>query len=226
MKKLMIILTFIALGLAPLSSIAEKSKVPEVTVEGLELIPNTKDIAYVWAEPGADLSQYDRVFLVEPYVAFRKNWKRDANKGLDSVSNRDMDRIKTNVKTMFTELFTEELEKAGYMLTNERAEDVLMVKPAIIDLDVSAPNPNSTSKTWTFVEFAGSMTLYLELYDSETDDLLAKAMDTKADRNNRRMQYQTGQANSQAGIEMMRPWAEALVNGLDKAREVTHQDEE
>ena len=63
------------------------------------------------------------------------------------------------------------------------------------------------------------MTLYLELYDSETDDLLAKALDPKADRDSGFMQWQSGPANRAAAKRMMKPWAEALRKGLDKARE-------
>ena len=227
MKNILLVLCIIILGTAPVTALAKsKTEIPEYTVEGLKLVPDTKNIALVWAEPGADLSQYDRVYLVEPFVAFKKNWKRSQNSGLGRVTNKDMERIKANVRDLFMEVFTEELEKGGYTLTNERAEDVLIVKPAIIDLNVKAPDLRNAGMTQTFVDSAGSMTLYLELYDSETDDLLAKAMDAKADRNKGWMQWQSGPANRAAGIRMMRPWAQALVGGLDEAREVTHQEEE
>jgi hypothetical protein len=227
MKNILLVLCIIVLGTAPVTTLAKsKTEIPEYTVEGLKLVPDTKNIGHVWAEPGADLSQYDRVYLVEPYVAFKKNWKRSQNSGITRVTSRDMDRIKTNVKELFMEVFTEELEKGGYTLANERAEDVLIVKPAIIDLNVKAPDLRNAGRTRTFVDSAGSMTLYMELYDSETDDLLAKALDAKADRDKGWMQWQSGPANRAAGVRMMRPWAKALVDGLDEAREVTHQEEE
>lgn len=122
-----------------LTSAKSKTEIPEYTVEGFKLVPDTKNIALVWAEPGADLSQYNRVYLVEPYVAFKKNWQRDQNRGSIRGSSRDIERIKKGVQELFMEVFTEELEKGGYTLANERAEDVLLVKPAIIDLDVNAP---------------------------------------------------------------------------------------
>ncbi len=225
MKKLLIILSFILLGTLSVTAIAkDKKELPEYTVEGLKRIENPKNLAIVYAEPGADLSQYDRVYLVEPYVAFKKNWQRDQNRGTIKVRTSDMDRIKVNVKELFMEVFTEELEKGGYELANERAEDVLIVKPAIIDLDVNAPDIMSAGRSNTYTDHAGSMTLYLELYDSETDDLLAKALDPKADRRAGFMQWQTGPANRAAAKRMMQPWAEALRKGLDRAREGTHQE--
>ena len=228
MKKLLIILSLVTMGLVAVTAIAkDKKEIPEYTVEGLKRVHDTKGIAMVWAEDGADLSQYNRVYLVEPYVAFKKNWQRDQNRGVGTkVRTSDMDRIKVNVKELFMEVFTEELQNGGYELANERAEDVLKVKPAIIDLNVNAPDIKSAGRSNTFASSAGSMTLYLEIYDSETDDLLAKALDPTADRDIGFMQWQTGPANRQAAKRMMKPWAEALRKGLDRAREVTHQEEQ
>ena len=223
MKRILILLSLIFLALAPLAAIAkEKQELPEYTVEGLKRIEDPKNMAVVYVEPGATLMQYKRVYLVEPYVAFKKNWQRDYNRSSMSLSSRvsssDMERMKTSVKDLFMEVFTEELESGGYTLANERAEDVLIVKPAIIDLDPNAPDIMSAGRNRTYAESAGSMTLYIELYDSETDDLLAKALDAKADRDNAYMQWQTGPANRSAAKRMMRPWAEALREALDQAR--------
>ena len=227
MKKLLIILSLIILGTTSVTTLAKnKKELPEYTIEGLKLIPGTKDIAVVYAEEGASLSQYDRVYLVEPYVAFKKNWQRDQNRGMTKVKTSDMDRIKIRVKELFMEVFTEELESGGYTLANERAEDVLIVKPAIIDLNVNAPDVRTAGRTNTYTTNAGSMTLYLELYDSETDDLLAKALDPTSDRESHYMQWQTGPANRSAAKRMMKPWAEALRKGLDKAREPVNQEQD
>ena len=203
-----------------------KTEIPEYTVEGLKLVKDTKRVAYVWAEPGVDLSQYGRVYIAEPLVAFKKNWQRDQNRGSMKVRSSDMERIKKNVAELFMEVFTEELQKGGYALANERAEDVLLVKPAIIDLDVNAPDVRSAGMTNTFTTTAGSMTLYLELLDSETDDLLAKVLDPRADRDSGMMQWQTGPANRAAALRIMRPWAEALRSALDEARTVKHEEQE
>jgi hypothetical protein len=225
MKNLLLGLSLALMVAMPVSTMAKDNKeLPEYTVEGLQRIHDTKDIAVVYAEPGADLGQYDRVYLVEPYVAFKKNWQRDQNRGMGTkVKTTDMERIKTAVRELFMEVFTAELEAGGYTLTTERAEDVLIVKAAIINLDVNAPDIMSAGRSETYVRSAGSMTLYMELFDAETDDLLAKALDPKADRDRGFMQWQTGPANRQAAKRMMKPWAEALRKGLDEARHVTSQ---
>ena len=76
----------------------------------------------------------------------------------------------------------------------------------------------------TYVRSAGSMTLYLELYDAETEDLLAKAVDPRGDRGTSFLQWQTGPSNLAAGRRMMRPWAQALRSGLDEARDATRRE--
>jgi hypothetical protein len=228
MKHFLIILSLIVLSMVTVTGIAKsKDDLPEYTVEGLQRIHNPKHMAVVYAEPGADLVQYKRIYLVEPYVAFKKNWKRDQNRSISQrVRTSDMEKIKVSVKDLFMEVFTKELEKGGYELADERAEDVLIVKPAIIDLNVNAPDIATSGMTRTFTESAGSMTLYMELYDSETDDLLAKAIDKKADRGHGWMEWQTRVTNIAAGKRMMQPWAEALRQALDEAREATSQSKE
>jgi hypothetical protein len=225
MKNLLVILSVVLLGLVTLNAVAkDKKEIPEYTVEGLKLVPDTKDVALVWAEPGATLNQYNRVYLVEPYVAFRKDWKRDQNRGSAiRVRTSDMERIKEGVKELFIEVFTEELEKGGYQLVTERAEDVLIVKPAIIDLDVYAPDIMTANRSASFSDSAGAMTLYMELYDSETDDLLAKVLDHKSDHGSGFMQWATGPSNRAAGKRLMRPWAEALRKAFDRAHETTSE---
>ena len=137
-----------------------------------------------------------------------------------------MERIKNEVKKLFAEVFTEELQKDGYEMATERAEDVLIVRPAIINLNVNAPDVMSSGMSQTYTTTAGSMTLYLELYDSETDDLLAKAIDPTYDRNSGYMQWATKGSNRAAGRRMMKPWAEVLRKGLDEAHAATKKKEE
>ena len=128
MKNILITLFLLALITAlPATFAKDNNSLPGNTAEGLELVPDTEEFALVWAKPGIDLSQYKRVFLVEPYVAFRRNWQHDQNRGHPSlrVKASDMDRIKADVKSLFVEVFTEELLATGYTFSKVRAEDVL-----------------------------------------------------------------------------------------------------
>ncbi|MCP4044872.1 MAG: DUF3313 domain-containing protein [Gammaproteobacteria bacterium] len=227
MKKSFILLVLVLLSVVSFSALSkEKTEFPEYTVEGLKRVPNPHSLAIVYAEPGANLSQYQRVYLTEPYVAFKKSWERDQYSATGRrVKTKDMDNIKGRVRELFLEVFTEELADGGYELADGVGEDVLVAKAAIIDLDVNAPDTMRAGRSATFVSHAGSMTLYLELYDSETGDLLAKALDPRSDYDRAYMQWQTGPANRAAGKRMMKPWAEALREGLDRAHKETGESQ-
>jgi hypothetical protein len=196
------------------------AETPVTTVEGLQLVEDSK-LATVYAEPGINMGQYRRIFLYDPYIAFRNDWADEQNsKNATPISDGDMARIKIELSTLFQEVFAETLEDAGYELVSERAEDVLLVKPAIINLDIVAPVVGSDDDAFTYAESAGEMTLYLELYDSVTDDLIAKAMDRQKDRQTGYIRWQNRISNRAAARRILQTWADVLKEGLDDARNI------
>jgi hypothetical protein len=198
-------------------SIAQEEP-PGTTIEGLQLIKDS-NLTLVYAQPGIDLRQYNKVFLGEAYIAFKKNWQRDQNKSHPhKISADDMTTMKAELSSLFREVFSTTLEEGGYELVIERAEDVLLLKPAIINLDVIAPDTMTANRGNTYSESAGEMTLYLELYDSVTDDLIAKALDRKIDRQTGYFQWQNHVTNRAAANRILQVWANVLKEGLDEAR--------
>lgn len=151
---------------------------PETTHDGLVLMRDSK-VAVAYVDPEADFSQYKKIQILDVYVAFKKHWQRQHR-----VSKNDMERIKRRVKELFRNVFVEVLEGGGYPVVYENAEDVLLVRPAIIDLDISAPDTMKPGRRIIYVANAGAATLYIELFDSNTSDILARAIDRKAGRNN------------------------------------------
>ena len=174
------------LGLFALVSIASAAdEMPETSPEGLVLI-DSKELKYVYARPGASLDQYTKVVLFDAYIAFRKNWDRDYNRNLIPGTTRvrpdDMEEIKAGLAEMFKSVFTEELqEKRGYEIVETAGLDVLAVKPALINLDITAPQLSNTSMDRTVVASAGQMTLFMELYDSTTGEIISRVVDPAVD---------------------------------------------
>jgi Protein of unknown function (DUF3313) len=201
------------------NTVAGEKDLPEVSVEGLQLVHGTK-MAVVYAKPGADLSQYNRIYLVEPQVAFRKDWLKTQNSiPNQTVTTEDMQRIKTELAALFVEVFRQELQNnGGYVLVDGAADDVLIVRPAIIDLDVFSPDIPGTAGTRSAIASVGTMTLYMELMDSVTGDLLVKAYDNKYDRTRTHIQMQNRKRNEAAARDMLGAWAELLRLALDEAR--------
>lgn len=206
------------------AAVAVEGDPPEVTVDGLHLVKDTK-MALVYAKPGVDLSQYNRIYLTEPQIAFTKNWLRTQNSiPNQTVRNEDMQRIKTDLAALFMEVFREELQNnGGYVLVDGIAEDVLIVHPAIVDLDVFAPDTPGTAGRRSAIPSVGTMTLYMELIDSVTGDLLVKAIDNKFDRTRTHIQAQNRVRNEAAAREMLNDWANLLRLALDEARTMVSQ---
>ena len=192
---------------------------PKITEEGLVLVEDS-EWGLVYVLPEADLSGYDKVMMTETVVAFRKNWRRDMNRTSRSirVTQNDMDRIKTRLAEQFDTVFREVLEEDdGFPVVDEQGEDVLLLRPAIVNLDVTAPDTMSAGRTRTYTDQAGEMTLYLEIRDSWTGALIAKGLDRQADRRDAFMTWQSRVQNNQAATEIIRRWATSLRQALDKA---------
>ncbi len=121
---------------------------PKVTSDGLNLVEGT-EAAAVWLLDGADFSEYSRVMIIDVGVGFKKNWRRDYNRDEVSLSGRvsksDAEKIKQRVADEFKTVFTQQLEKAGYEVAdydfNLAEDDTLVLRPAIVDLDVAVPEP-------------------------------------------------------------------------------------
>jgi hypothetical protein len=69
-----LILTAAAAGGPAAAKDKKTEDLAEVTHDGLHLVPDT-EVAVAWVKPGADFSGYDRIMLLEAYVAFRKGWE-------------------------------------------------------------------------------------------------------------------------------------------------------
>lgn len=194
---------------------------PQVSPEGLELQKDTRARA-VYLKPGFTLSPYKRVAILDCFVDFAKDWQKDFNQdqvGLDNrVTTKDMDRIRAGLAAEFRKVFTDELQtKGGYEVVAAAAPDVLVLRPALINLVITAPDLQSPNMSRTIVDSAGQMTLYLELYDSMSNTLLARVMDPKTE-NRSIAQAANRVTNTAAADRILREWASTLREHLDAAR--------
>jgi len=199
---------------------AQSKDLPAVSHDGLELVEDSEvDILYVL--PEADFSGYTKVMVLEAHIAFKKNWQRDQNRSRTRrVSDKDMARMIERGKDLFDHVFTDELEEGGYEVVKQLGEDVLLLRPAIIDLDVTAPDINTPGRSRTYIASSGGATLFIELYDSITSQILARAFDRKTDRdtNIRWSMGTTSVSNTQDATRALKHWAGLLVDGLDRAK--------
>lgn len=194
---------------------ADDAALPAVSHDGLALRPG-KVAKVLYVRPGVDFSRYKRIAILDCAVAFRKDWDRDQRSSGNRVTQKDMDRIKSDLSAEFLKVFTDELQgKGGYEIVTTGADDVLVLRPAIMDLDITAPDTMSAGRSYTLTESAGAMTLYLEVYDSVTSQILARAIDRETSRGMGRIQWSNRVTNQREADRILRRWASALREQLD-----------
>jgi len=198
---------------------AQNEDPPQETHDGLTLVPDSK-VAAAYIDADADFSVYDKIMILDCSVAFKKNWQRDQRRsGLHiNISSSDMEKIKADVAGLFREVFTEKLGKdGGYEIVEAAGDDVLLVRPAIIDLDITAPDTGRAVRSRTYTSSAGSATIYIELYDSVTGDILARAVDRKNARSvGGHLSYTDRLTNRADARRMLGQWAVLLRDRLDE----------
>lgn len=223
MRQAIPILTLLVLA----GAFARANDVPQTTPEGMELINQDKS-RIVYAMPGATLDGYTKVALLDCQVAFRKDWQRDINRSSSfshRVSASDMEKIKQALAEEFHTIFTEELREGGYEVVDHTGDEVLVVRPAIVDLDITAPDVGSAGRSRVVVRSAGQMTLLVELYDSVTGAIIARAMDAQASDSAFGMEANRV-TNKREADKILREWARALRSNLGAVAETTGSPKE
>jgi len=204
---------------------AKKTEFPDTDTFGLPRVKEAK-VAALYLDPEADFARFKRFAIANVEVSFRKNWMRDQNRNRTSPGSRitqeDADRIKAAVAELFQEVFREELQNAGYAVVDgpiakDDADDLLVLVPAIINLDVTSPDKKTAGRSYSFTASAGSMTLYMEFHEAASGALLGRALDAKAGPEMGSMTITNSVTNRAEASRMLRGWAKQLVNALDRA---------
>ena len=127
------------------------------------------------------------------------------------ISTQDMENIKSTVATAFRDVFVDELvNKGGFELVDEVGEDVLVIRPAIVNLFITAPDIRNTQASGAVISSAGEMTLYLEFLDGYTGQLFGKVLDRQIDDKGDMMITANRVTNQRDGERMLRSWAVQL----------------
>lgn len=190
----------------------------ETSFDGLERIEGSS-VAVAYIDPEADFSVFERVAILEPYVAFRSRWQRDQNRSRSrNIRASDMERIKADVASLFRDVFIERLEADdGFEIVHGANSDVLLLRPAIIDLDITAPDIRTAGRSRTYAAATGAATLYIELFDSVSGKIIGRAIDRQAARRaGGRISWSNRVTNTAEARRMFGGWADILRNFLDE----------
>ncbi len=152
---------------------------PPTNWDGLVQVP-AKSVDYLYLRPGADFRQYNALILDPTQVAFRKNWHKDINRdrrGASHISDSDVRRAIDEAQGKLSGAFGKRFGETGFPIVAAPAPNALRVFVGIANVDVTAPDLNSSTRGRVYSEQAGHATLVVEVRDSLTGELLGRAVD-------------------------------------------------
>jgi hypothetical protein len=180
---------------------------------------NTKGLDVVYAKPGASLAEYHQVLLHPISVSFSRNWEQRVTSGTSMrISAADSQRIKDKLSALLREEVAKQLNEGGYKMATSAGDDVLDVTMAIVNLYVTAPDVKTAGVKSTYAVSAGEMSLVVELRDSVTGDVIARAFDRALARESFRPMRITSVDNAAEARAAAKGWAEALRKALDRSK--------
>jgi len=154
----------------------------EVSHDGLYKVDNSR-MKLAWVKPDADLRGYDKVRLVGSGVEYRavkgggRSTTRANSRRTDFPMSEDS---RDRFEKLVGEVFLDELGKSEYYtIVNEDGPDVLEVKGALIDVVSNVP-PDMIGRGDYFLSKIGEATLLLEIRDSQSNEIIARAADRTA----------------------------------------------
>jgi len=170
-------------GAAPKQPRIETGPDAEVTHDGLVRVQKSV-VDAAWVKPTLDLTPYKKLMVVSQGVSFRKlepvSDFQARSESQFPVKEENKERLSRELKTAF-EAELKKLER--YELVTQPGPDVLLLVGAIIDVVSNIP-PDIDSARFgrggVYLTSIGDATLVIELRDSESGEILARAADRRA----------------------------------------------
>jgi hypothetical protein len=185
----------------------------EQTPDGL-VRRQSKQVDTLYVKSGATLAPYKRVMLDSVEFAFKQDWQKQH----PEVSESDMTRVRSQGSAAFYEIFSAALTmNGGFPLTMQPGPDVLRVTATISELDLST-TPAAGGTQRMHVVSPQDLTLLMELRDSQSGALLARAIDRDKGRAIGNLQVEGDLKNSTEARKALEMWAGLLRGALDAAR--------
>ena len=163
-----------------------KDNQPQKEIDGMLLKEDAKvDLAYV--RPGVDWKKFKTVYIralnvtdeAKDATPDRKPKGRGHLRDSWIIPEKDIQLMKSE----FTRIISESMEKGGLSIVEEVRADTLVIIPAIIDIYLKAPIERSRSSNnargGVYTDGAGSMTLSAVYADGSSMQVIAYAVDNK-----------------------------------------------
>lgn len=194
----------------------------EVTFDGLTRVEGTV-MDDVWARADIDLKGYTKVMFEGVGVEYRPvTGPYSGRAGTTSVRRSSDNEFQLDAETRA--LFEKEIQGAFldgmgrskvFTIVDEPGPDVLLVQGGLLDV-VSRVPPETVGRSRIFIDSVGEATLVLEIRDSESNAIFARAIDRRAAEDPGRMTESNRVTNLADVRRLGRRWATVLREALEK----------
>jgi len=185
------------------------------TYDGLYPVENA-GFQMVWAKPGAGLARYTKILVEKPSFHYR------AVKGSGRPMEGEFEvpeRRRDTFERIVQESFEKSLAKSKYyQMTTQPGPDTLLLVSALHDI-VSKVPPEQANRGNTFVSEIGEATLVLELRDSESNEVLARAAERRAVAPTQQLSMSSGVNSASEVRKAAAQWGAKLRDQLDGLHE-------
>lgn len=212
----LILLLSVGAGCASSDPVIDTSPDAEITFDGLYPVKGGSANA-AWARPDFDISQYSKIMLQGVGIEYRpggatgKLYRPGSGDDFYEITEQQ----KQGFKEIVREAFIKELGASQYFtLVDEAAPDVLLIRGGLLDV-VSFVPPDQVG-TDIYLSRVGEATLVLEIRDSVTDAIFARAVDRRAAEDTARGFRQSNRVVNTAQVRRMaNAWGRKLRERLD-----------
>jgi hypothetical protein len=189
----------------------------EISFDGLHRVDNSV-FRFVWVEPEIDLARYSKILPGPAEFRYRAVRATGQRSSANEFPIADEDRAR--FESIVSEIFDEELSNSQFFtITDASGPDTLIVVGALDDI-VSRVPPQRTGRGDIWISSVGEATLILEIIDSMSGEVLARAVDRRAAQPASRTGVRSSTVSSTAEVRRLaRRWATQLRNGLDSFHE-------
>ena len=188
-----------------------------MSADGLQEI-KVRGIDTAYALPGTSLAAYTKVRIEPVAVEFDKDFKPMRSGSHTKLDSAELEDIRAAVAGLVREEFMKSLQRGSYEIVEAAGPDVLHVRARIVDLIVNAPDTMEAGRNNSFTEYAGEMTLVLELSDSVTGEVIARVEDRERTLETGLLTRTTSVNNEADARLLVQNWARILRDRLDSAR--------
>ena len=180
-KSLLIIAALTVAGCTTAPATVQQGPDAEVSYDGLHRVDNSA-FQKAWADPDIDFSRYAKIMPGGAFFEFRAVKKTGttarSNTGEEFfwISDANKERLREEVSA----IFNEELAKSTrFAVTDAPGRDVLVIRGGLHDI-VSRVPPQIAGRGDVYLSSVGEATLILEVVDSMSGEVIARAAERRA----------------------------------------------